>query len=55
MSLHARQMAVAAGAEGAAADRIAEQMVRENRVAASYAAELAAKAMKEEENACIIS
>lgn len=48
MSLHARQMAVAAGAEGAAADRIAAQMVRENRVSASYAAELAAKAMKEE-------
>lgn len=48
MSLHARQMAVAAGAEGDAADRIAEQMVRENRVSASYAAELAAKAMKED-------
>ena len=48
MSLHARQMAVAAGAEGAAADRIAAQMVRENHVSASYAAELAAKIMKEE-------
>ena len=48
MSLHARQMAVAAGAEGADADRIAAQMVRENRVSASYAAELAAKAKKEE-------
>ena len=48
MSLHARQMAVAAGAEGAAADRIAAQMVRENRVSASYAAELAAEAKKEE-------
>lgn len=48
MSLHAKQMAVAAGAEGAAADRIAAQMVRENRVSASYAAELAAKIMNEE-------
>lgn len=48
MSLHARQMAIAAGADGEAADRIAAQMVRENRVSASYAAELAAKAMKEE-------
>ncbi len=42
MSLHAKQMAVAAGAAGEAADRIAAQMVRENRISASYAAELAA-------------
>ena len=48
MSLHARQMAIAAGADGEDADRIAAQMVRENRVSASYAAELAAKAMKED-------
>ena len=42
MSLHAKQMAVAAGAQGDLADRIAARMVRENRVSASYAAELAA-------------
>lgn len=48
MSLHAKQMAVAAGARGEVADRIAAQMVRENRVSASYAAELAAAEMKEE-------
>ncbi len=41
MSLHARQMAVAAGAQGEAADRIAARMVKENRISASYAAELA--------------
>ena len=48
MSLHAKQMAVAAGASGAAADRIAARMVRENRISASYAAELAAAEMKKE-------
>lgn len=48
MSLHAKQMAVAAGARGEAADRIAARMVRENRVSASYAAELAAAELKEE-------
>ena len=47
MSLHAKQMAVAAGVSGEAADRIAARMVRENRVSASYAAELAAAEMKE--------
>ena len=47
MSLHAKQMAVAAGAQGEAADRIAARMVRENRVSASYAAELAAEMKKE--------
>ena len=47
MSLHAKQMAVAAGAQGEAADRIAARMVRENRVSASYAAELAAEINKE--------
>ena len=47
MSLHAKQMAVAAGAQGEAADRIAARMVRENRVSASYAAELAAEMIKE--------
>lgn len=43
MSLHAKQMAAAAGAQGALADKIAAQMVRENRISASYAAELAAR------------
>ena len=47
MSLHAKQMAVAAGAQGEAADRIAARMVRENHVSASYAAELAAEMKKE--------
>ena len=47
MSLHAKQMAVTAGAQGEAADRIAARMVRENRVSASYAAELAAEINKE--------
>ena len=42
MSLHARQMAMAAGAQGENADRIAAQMIRENRISMSYAAELAA-------------
>ncbi len=42
MSLHAKQLAVAAGAQGAAADLIAEQMVREKRISLSYASELAA-------------
>ena len=41
MSLHAKQMAVAAGAQGEIADRIAARMVKENRISASYAAELA--------------
>ncbi len=40
MSLHARQLAFAAGASGAAADRIAARMIHENRISASYAAEL---------------
>ena len=48
MSLHARQMAVAAGASGNAVDRIAEQMIRENHISASYAAELAAKGKNKE-------
>ena len=48
MSLHARQMAVAAGASGNAVDRIAEQMIRENHISASYAAELAAKEKNKE-------
>lgn len=43
MSLHAKQMAAAAGAQGELADKIAAQMVRENRISASYAAELAAR------------
>ena len=43
MSLHAKQMAAAAGTQGELADKIAAQMIRENRVSASYAAELAAK------------
>ena len=47
MSLHAKQLAVAAGAEGDAVERIAEQMVRENHISASYAAELTAKEKKE--------
>lgn len=51
MSLHAKQMAVAAGAQGEAADRIAARMVRENRVSASYAAELAAEMKKESAHA----
>lgn len=40
MSLHSRQLAFAAGASGAAADRIAARMIHENRISASYAAEL---------------
>ena len=48
MSLHAKQMAVAAGARGEAVDRIASRMIRENRISASYAAELAAAEMKKE-------
>ena len=48
MSLHAGQLAAAAGAQGEAADRIAAQMIRENRISASYAAELAA-ALKNKE------
>ena len=48
MSLHAKQMAVAAGAQGEAVDRIAARMIRENRVSASYAAELAAAEMKKD-------
>ena len=47
MSLHAKQLAAAAGAQGELADRIAAQMVRENHISASYAAELAAAAIKE--------
>ena len=43
MSLHAKQLAVSAGAQGELADRIAARMVRENHVSASYAAELAAE------------
>ena len=48
MSLHAKQMAVAAGARGETVDRIASRMIRENRISASYAAELAAAEMKKE-------
>ena len=40
MSLHAKQFAYAAGASGAMADRIAARMIQENRISASYAAEL---------------
>ncbi len=47
MSLHAKQLAAAAGAQGELVDRIAAQMVRENHISASYAAELAAAAIKE--------
>ncbi|MBQ6342792.1 MAG: hydroxymethylglutaryl-CoA reductase, degradative [Anaerolineaceae bacterium] len=43
MSLHAKQLAAAAGAHGELADRIAAKMVSENHISASYAAELAAK------------
>lgn len=43
MSLHARQVAMAAGAQGEAADRIAAQMIRDNRISLSYAAELLEK------------
>ena len=43
MSLHAKQLAVSAGAQGELADRIAARMVRENHVSASYAAELTAE------------
>lgn len=42
MSLHAKQLAVAAGAQGEFADRIAAKMVEENHISLSYAAELAA-------------
>lgn len=51
MSLHAKQLAVAAGARGEAADRIAEQMIRENHISASHAAELAAKTKEETSHA----
>ena len=47
MSLHAKQLAAAAGAQGLLVDRIAAQMVRENHISASYAAELTAAAIKE--------
>lgn len=47
MSLHAKQLAAAAGAQGELADRIAAQMVAENHISASYAAELAAVYIKE--------
>jgi hydroxymethylglutaryl-CoA reductase len=40
MGLHARQVAMAAGAEGALVDRIADQMVAENAVRTDRAAEL---------------
>ncbi|MEM4730012.1 MAG: hydroxymethylglutaryl-CoA reductase, degradative [Thermoplasmata archaeon] len=40
MSLHARNVAIAAGASGELVDRIAEQMVRERRVRADRAREL---------------
>ncbi len=40
MNLHARQLAFATGASGAAADRIAARMITENRISASYAVEL---------------
>lgn len=43
MSLHAKQLAAAAGAHGELVDRIAAKMVSENHISASYAAELAAK------------
>ena len=40
MALHARQIAIAAGAEGEAIDRIADQLARENNVRLSRAKEL---------------
>jgi len=40
MALHARQMAVAAGAEGAAVDRIAAQLVQEGQIRVERAKEL---------------
>jgi hydroxymethylglutaryl-CoA reductase len=40
MALHARQVAVAAGAEGAAVDRIAAQLVQENQIRVERAREL---------------
>jgi hydroxymethylglutaryl-CoA reductase len=42
MALHARQVAVAAGAEGAAVDRIAAQLVQENQIRVERARELLA-------------
>ena len=48
MSLHAKQLAVAAGAQGEIADKIAAQMIQENHISASYATELAAEEMKKE-------
>ena len=50
MRLHAKQMAAAAGAKGAEADRIAAQMIRENHISASYAAELAMEALEKEDH-----
>lgn len=43
MSLHARQIAVAAGAQGDDVDRIAEQMVREKQIRLARAQELVAE------------
>lgn len=43
MSLHARQVAVAAGAEGAQIDRLAEKLVADNTVRADYAREILVK------------
>lgn len=47
MSLHAKQMAAAAGAKGSDVERIASRMVQENRISASYAAELLAAEKKD--------
>jgi hydroxymethylglutaryl-CoA reductase len=40
MALHARQMAVAAGAQGAAVERIAAQLVQEGQIRVERAKEL---------------
>jgi hydroxymethylglutaryl-CoA reductase len=42
MALHARQVAIAAGASGAAVDAVAQQMVREGQVRVERARELLA-------------
>lgn len=45
MALHARQMAIAAGASGAEVDRIANQLVREGQIRVERARELLASAL----------
>jgi hydroxymethylglutaryl-CoA reductase len=46
MALHARQVAVAAGARGPAVDRIARQLVAEGAIRASRAGELVAAELR---------